>query len=108
MIPGANKVNQIDHVLTTSCHCSSVIDVRSCRGPNCDSDHHLVKIKVRERIANVQKIPGRKTRSWEVEKLHKDMAQKDKYQKILDVKLKQSMEGEEIVYKRDRNIWNRQ
>jgi endonuclease/exonuclease/phosphatase family metal-dependent hydrolase len=109
MIPGTNKVNQIDHVLATSCHCSSVTDVRSCRGPNCDSDHHLVKIKARERIANVQKIPGRKTRRWEVQKLHKDMAQKDEYQKILDAKLKQSMEGEEeIVYKRDGNIWNRQ
>jgi hypothetical protein len=54
-----------------------------------------VKIKVRERIANFQKIPRRTTRRCEVEKLHKDMAQRDKYQKIMDVKLKQSMEGEE-------------
>jgi exonuclease III len=82
-IPGSNEVYQIDHVLNTSRHPSSVIDVRSCRGPNCDSDHYLLKIRVRERLANAQKIPRRKTRRWDVEKLHKDTAQKDRYQKVL-------------------------
>jgi hypothetical protein len=48
-----------------------------------------VEIKVRERITNVQKILRRKTRRWDVEKLHKDIAQRDKYKKVLDLKLKQ-------------------
>ena len=109
-IPGSNEVNQIDHVLFISCHSSSVIDVRSCRGPNCDSDHYLVKIKVRERIANVQKILRRKTRRWDVDKLHKDIAWRNKYQKVLDVKLKKKRKEKKkrTVYKRDGGIWNRQ
>jgi hypothetical protein len=52
-----------------------------------------VTIKVRERIANVQKTPRRKTRRWDVEKLHKNAAQRDEYKKIWDLKLKQMMEG---------------
>jgi hypothetical protein len=73
-----------------------VIDVRSCTGPNCDSDHYLVKIRVRERLANVQKIPRRKTRRCDVEKLHKDTVQRDRYQKVLDLKLKQKTEEAQI------------
>jgi hypothetical protein len=42
---------------------------------------------VQERIKNVLKTPRRKTRTWDVEKLYKDMVQRDKYQKVLDLKL---------------------
>ena len=54
-----------------------------------------MKIKVRERITNVLKTPRKKTRRWDVEKLSKDILQREKYQKVLDLKLKQKMEGEE-------------
>ncbi|PSN29406.1 hypothetical protein C0J52_26264 [Blattella germanica] len=40
----------IDHVLVYKRWHSSIIDIRSVRGLDCNSDYHLVRVKIRERI----------------------------------------------------------
>jgi hypothetical protein len=50
--PDGNTHNQIDHILIDRRRHSSVLDVRSFRAVDCDTDHSLVVANVRERLTN--------------------------------------------------------
>jgi hypothetical protein len=43
--------NQVGHVLIDKRRHSNILDVRSFRGADCDTDHYLVVAKLRERIS---------------------------------------------------------
>jgi hypothetical protein len=49
--PEGQTHNVIDHVLIDRRRHSSILDVRSFRGADCDTGHYLVVSKIRERLA---------------------------------------------------------
>jgi iron only hydrogenase large subunit-like protein len=51
MSPDGKTHNAIDYILVDKRRHPSVLDVRSFRAADCDSDHCLVVAKVRERLA---------------------------------------------------------
>ena len=67
-------VNQIDHVLTDSRHASNVMDVRSYRGANIDSDHFLVIAKLRARISMTKCARPQSLKGFNIEALKSNEA----------------------------------
>ena len=49
--PDGKTHNQIDHILIDRRRHSNILDVRSFREADCDTDHYLVVAKLRERLA---------------------------------------------------------
>ena len=67
--PDQSTRNQIDHVVIDGRHVSSVLDVRSVRGANIDSDHYLVVAKFRTRICRANNARGSTLRKYDISKL---------------------------------------
>jgi hypothetical protein len=85
-VPGQDICNQIDHILINKRRASTITDVRTLRGPNCDSDHYLVRTKIRQRISKGEKDTYRRSRKWDVTKLQ-NPDKKNKYEKNIARKL---------------------
>jgi hypothetical protein len=49
--PDGKTHNQIDHLLIDRRWHSSVLDVQTFRGADCDTDHYMVVAKFRERLS---------------------------------------------------------
>uniref|UniRef100_A0A8D8XZ49 Craniofacial development protein 2 n=1 Tax=Cacopsylla melanoneura TaxID=428564 RepID=A0A8D8XZ49_9HEMI len=89
---GTNEVTQIDHVLVSSRHFSSISDIRSCRGPNCDSDHFLVKSKIREKLSTVPRKNKARTIKWNTDILRNDPLRTHAYKNAIRNKMAETSE----------------
>jgi len=67
--PDGQTFNQIDLLLIDARHVSNVMDVRTFRGANIDSDHYLLISQIRSRISNARKTYGSYARKFNIEKL---------------------------------------
>jgi len=75
--PDGKTHNPIDHILIDKRRHSSILDIRSLRGADCDNDHYLVVPKLRETMAvskqaaqnfDGERYNGRKLSELEVRK----------------------------------------
>jgi hypothetical protein len=71
MSPDGKTHNQIYHILVDRRRHSNVLDVRSFRAADCDSDQYLVLTRVRERLAvNKQRSQRFQRESFNLKKLN--------------------------------------
>lgn len=52
--PDSRTVNWIDHVLIEQQHLTNILDVLSFRGANVDTDHYLIIVGLRGRMAGMR------------------------------------------------------
>ena len=98
--PNGTYMNQIDHVLVNNRYVTSVIDVKTCRGTNCDSDQHLVKTVIWQRLSNIGKIKGQQRTGWGVERLSEDNYKRI-FEEVISKQLHDDNESSNIE-----EVWN--
>jgi len=64
--PDKRPNNQRDHILADGRNQSSNMDIRRWRGADCDTNHHLIQIKHRQKISKYQNAHGARQRKCDV------------------------------------------
>ncbi|GAB0096943.1 uncharacterized protein DMENIID0001_125280 [Sergentomyia squamirostris] len=80
--PDGLTLNQIDHVLVSGRHASSVLDVKVRRGANIESDHFMVQMKFRGRLSARSQNRNDTITKWNLDALKNENVCND-FQKIM-------------------------
>jgi len=80
--PDVTTSNQIDHVMIDSRNATDILDVKSCRGADCDSDHYMVQIKYRQRISTIGKLSAQRNVKYNAENLKEGTNAKEYRNKV--------------------------
>jgi hypothetical protein len=84
--PDGTTNNQIYHILIDARHKDNMMDVRTYRGANVDSDHYLVITRIRAKISRSKYIPNKeKTVRYNISNLKQTEVKKEYEQKIKDL-----------------------
>jgi len=89
--PDLTTVNQTDHKLIHTYKNKTVQNVRTLRGPNCDSDHFLVKTIIKQQPIITPRRNTENRKKWNLENIRNPVKLKQYRQKINE-KLLQKME----------------
>lgn len=97
--PDGSTLNQIDHILVESRHVSSIMDVRTMRGADIDSDHFLVRMKYKARLAAKKCYIQSNTKRWNLKNL-KETRVRENFEEVVTSKLTEGrMDGGEVEEK---------
>ena len=77
-------VNQIDHILTNTNKKKTVQNERTLRGPNCDSDHFLVKTIIKQRLIITPRRNTKNRKMWNLNNIRNPVKLKHYRQTIYE------------------------
>lgn len=76
--PDGRTMNQIDHILIVKRYRSSISNMRSYRGANCDTDHFLAiskfRLKLQKRVDIYKKHKNSTSKSYKMKKEDKNIS----------------------------------
>ena len=63
-------------------HVTDILDVKSCRGADCDSDYYMVNVKYRQGVSAIGKLSSQRIIEYNVENLNQGTSAKEYRNKL--------------------------
>lgn len=94
--PDGVTENQIDHVLIDHRHKSDILDTRTYRGADVDSDHYLVRATYKQRISTKKQRTGKTKPRFDSERLLREAEVAKRYSEKVTAHLQSEMPNTDV------------